>query len=68
MDLIIRNARLSARAADGPLDIGIGQGRIVTIERHLTADDLEVACLERSSSRRCFRRLTDDEITTFLAS
>jgi cytosine deaminase len=38
MDLIIRNARLSARPADGPLDIGVERGRIVAIERSLAAE------------------------------
>jgi len=38
MDLIVRNARLSSRIADGPLDIGIENGRIVAIERALRAD------------------------------
>src|SRR5437870_5421754 len=37
MDLIIRNARLSDRPSDGPLDIGVAQGRIVAIERGLSA-------------------------------
>ena len=37
MDLIIRNARLSGRP-DEPLDIGIESGRIVAIERNITAD------------------------------
>jgi len=38
MDLVIRNARLADRAADGLLDIGIARGRIVAIERGLSAD------------------------------
>ena len=38
MDLIIRNARLSDRPADEPLDIGIDEGRIVAIERAIAAD------------------------------
>jgi len=38
MDLIIRNARLSNRLADGPLDIGVERGRIVAIERRLDTD------------------------------
>jgi cytosine deaminase len=38
VDLIIRNARLSDRLPDGPLDIGVEQGRIVAIERGLAAD------------------------------
>jgi cytosine deaminase len=38
VDRIIRNARLFDRPADGPLDIGIAQGRLVAIERGLSAD------------------------------
>jgi cytosine deaminase len=41
MDLVIRNARLSDRAGDEPLDIGIDKGRIVAIERGLKADAKE---------------------------
>ncbi len=37
LDLIIRNARLAGRPAE-PLDIGIESGRIVAIERNITAD------------------------------
>jgi cytosine deaminase len=38
VDLIIRNARLADRPADGPLDIGVDKGRIVAIERGLSAE------------------------------
>src|SRR5262245_3741926 len=38
MDLVIRNALLADRVAEGPLDIGIDRGRIVAIERALSAD------------------------------
>jgi cytosine deaminase len=38
MDLIVRNARLSDRTADGPMDIGVSKGRIVAIERVLSAE------------------------------
>src|SRR5215470_15699823 len=38
VDLVIRNARLFDRVADGPLDIGIDRGRIAAIERGLAAD------------------------------
>ncbi|HKA80357.1 MAG TPA: amidohydrolase family protein [Xanthobacteraceae bacterium] len=38
MDLVIRNARLSDRLSEGPLDIGIERGRIVAIERGLSAE------------------------------
>ena len=36
-------------------------------DRTLTADDLEVAVLERTNGRRCFRRATDDDIAGYLA-
>jgi proteasome alpha subunit len=36
-------------------------------ERTLTADDLEVAVLSRTNGRRCFRRLSDNEVATLLA-
>jgi proteasome alpha subunit len=36
-------------------------------DRTLKAEDLEVAVLARSNGRRCFRRLTDDEVATLLA-
>ena len=35
-------------------------------ERTLHGEDLEVAVLERTLSRRCFRRLSDDEVDTVL--
>ena len=38
MDLIIRNASLADRAFDAPVDIGVGNGRIVAIARGLVAD------------------------------
>jgi cytosine/creatinine deaminase len=38
VDLIVRNARLSDRRAGGLIDIGVENGRIVTIEPGLTAD------------------------------
>jgi proteasome alpha subunit len=36
-------------------------------ERTLSADDLEVATLERSNARRCFRRLDDTQVAALLA-
>jgi cytosine/creatinine deaminase len=38
MDLIIRNARLSTRPADPPVDIGVENGRIAAIAPALAAD------------------------------
>src|SRR5581483_9659449 len=37
MDFVVRNARLSDRPGDGPLDIGIANGRIAAVERGLAA-------------------------------
>jgi proteasome alpha subunit len=37
-------------------------------DRTLVADDLEVALLERSGVRRCFRRVTDDDVAGFLGA
>ena len=36
-------------------------------DRSLTCDDLEVAVLARSNGRRCFRRLSDDDVAGLLA-
>jgi cytosine deaminase len=41
MDLIIRNARLSARPEDGPVDIGVENGRIAAIAPSLGANGKE---------------------------
>jgi cytosine deaminase len=41
MDLIIRNARLSTRPADGLLDIGVDNGRIAAVAPALAADGKE---------------------------
>jgi cytosine/creatinine deaminase len=41
MDLIIRQARLSTRPADPPVDIGIEQGRIAAIAPSLAAEGAE---------------------------
>ncbi|MFT3854700.1 MAG: proteasome subunit alpha [Ilumatobacteraceae bacterium] len=45
--------RIAAAALAGP-------------DRTLTADDLEVAVLERTNGRRCFRRATDEDIAGYL--
>jgi len=37
-------------------------------DRTLTADDLEVAVLSRLNGRRCFARLNDADVTTYLES
>jgi proteasome alpha subunit len=37
-------------------------------DRTLGAPDLEVALLDRTATRRCFRRLPDDEVATLLGS
>jgi proteasome alpha subunit len=37
-------------------------------DRSLTPPDLEIAVLARSNGRRCFRRLTDDDVSTLLVN
>ena len=41
MDLIIRNACLSTRPEDGPVDIGVENGRIAAIQPKLAAEGKE---------------------------
>ncbi len=56
--------------ADGqPLEAAVRQATtaLAGTERTLTANDLEVALLSRTNGRRCFRRLSDDEVATALA-
>jgi cytosine deaminase len=38
MDLVIRNARLADAASAGPMDVGIGNGRILAVEPRLETD------------------------------
>jgi proteasome alpha subunit len=49
------SVRAAASALSGP-------------DRTLSADDLEVALLERNGGRRCFRRATDEDVAGFLAA
>ncbi|MGH9139039.1 MAG: proteasome subunit alpha [Acidimicrobiales bacterium] len=44
--------------------IGVAVAALAGPERTLTADDLEVAVLERAAERRAFRRIPGDELTT----
>ena len=41
-------------------------GALAGPDRTLGADDLEVAMLERSNARRCFRRLDDTAVAALL--
>lgn len=47
--------QLAAQALSGP-------------DRNLTADDLEVATLTRNGERRCFNRISDEDVTLLLES
>jgi proteasome alpha subunit len=62
--------RLTESYADG-FDAGAavraGAAALAGPDRTLPASDLEVALLARGSTRRCFRRLDDDEVATLLA-
>jgi cytosine/creatinine deaminase len=44
MDLVVKNARLLNRLADGPLDIAVAAGRIVATGRDLAADGESYDC------------------------
>ena len=71
------SAAISTRFTDaagdqlsGGLDLGAAVRAAVTAlagpDRTLGTDDLEVALLVRGEARRCFRRLTDDEVVGLL--
>ena len=63
--------RISESFADG-LDAGAairaGTAALAGPDRQLPAADLEVALLARGAARRCFRRLTDEQVAGYLAS
>jgi proteasome alpha subunit len=46
--------------------LGVAVAALAGPDRTLGADDLEVAVLERSNGRRCFRRLDDAEVAAIL--
>ena len=50
-----------------PAAVTAGTAALGTADRSLGADDLEVAALSRSNGRRCFKRLTDDDVAGILA-
>ncbi len=63
--------RLSAALPDAP-DLGAALtaavGALAGPDRTLGSSDLEVALLDRSAPRRCFRRLPDTEVAALLAT
>jgi proteasome alpha subunit len=65
------NARLSESFVDG-LDLAsavrTGVAALSGADRTIEVGDLEVAVLERGNGRRCFRRLTDDDLRSMLSS
>jgi proteasome alpha subunit len=63
-------ARLNETYADGMAlgdAVRIGCKALSGPDRELKCDDLEVAILSRSNGRRCFSRLSDDEVSALLA-
>ena len=64
------SARMAAdHADDQTLEAAVKEATAALAgDRTLTADDLEVAVLSRRNGRRCFKRLTDDDVATALAS
>jgi len=65
------SARLNDSWSEG-LDLGSAVRAAVAAlagpERTLTSDDLEVAVLSRANGRRCFQRLSDDDVAGHLAA
>ncbi len=65
------SARLHDSFAEG-LDLAsavrAGVAALAGPDRALTADDLEVAVLSRLNGRRCFARLVDADVASFLAA
>ena len=62
-------ARLNETFADDsdlPTAVRTATAALSGTDRQLTAADLEVAVLARSNGRRCFRRLTDDDVEAML--
>ena len=64
-------ARISESFTDG-LDaaaaVRAGAAALAGPDRTLPATDLEVALLARGNGRRCFRRLTDDQVAEALST
>ncbi len=63
--------RLSAALPESPDLAGAltaAVGALAGPERTLGSSDLEVALLDRTAARRCFRRLPDPEVATLLGS
>jgi proteasome alpha subunit len=65
---------IAQRTQDGWADVldlsaalKLAVGALAGPERTLSADDLEVAILERNNTRRCFRRLDDGQVAALLA-
>jgi proteasome alpha subunit len=65
------NTRLNESWAEGltlSAAVHAGVGALSGPDRTLVADDLEVAVLARSNGRRCFKRLSDADVTAALAT
>ena len=64
------STRLNESWSEG-LDLGAalraGVAALAGPDRTLTGDDLEIAVLSRTNGRRCFKRLTDDDVAAHLA-
>jgi proteasome alpha subunit len=55
-----------AEGLDLAAAVKLAVGALAGPDRTLSADDLEVAMLERGNTRRCFRRLDDTEVAALL--
>ena len=63
-------ARFAEARGDDPDLAGVLRAAVAALsgpERSLGADEVEAALLDRAGTRRCFRRLSRDEVATALA-
>jgi proteasome alpha subunit len=63
-----RMAESFAEGLDAAGAVRAGTSALAGPERQLPAAELEVALLARGNGRRCFQRLTDDEVASWLAA
>lgn len=70
-EAVAERFRASSGGADGAdlaATLRAAVGALAGPERTLAAAELEVALLDRTAERRCFRRLADDEVGTLLGA
>jgi proteasome alpha subunit len=63
-----RIAESFADGMDARAAVRAGQAALSGPERTLPAEELEVALLSRGNGRRCFQRLSDDQVAELIAA